>query len=72
MNLDFKVEKAARYFELIVEAENVRAHSGLLDEIEAVEVAGELIYAAECLLPAKHSEDEQRLCIIRERLEKDV
>ena len=68
MTFDFSVKRNSTYMELIVKTDNVNASSGLLDEKESIDLAKELIYAAEQLLPAGTGEIERRLCEAREDL----
>lgn len=69
MDFDFNVKGNTGYMELTFTAENVHASSGLLDEVESVELAAKLIYAAEELLSAGFGESEHKLREIRESLE---
>ena len=69
MDICFGVSRNSTYLELLITATNVKVSSGLLDEKESIEMAKELIYAAECLLPSGYGEIEQKLCIEREKLE---
>ena len=68
MTFDFSVQRNSTYMELIIKTTNVNASSGLLDEKEAIDLAKELIYAAEQLLPAGTGDIEYRLCEAREDL----
>lgn len=69
MPLTFEVRRNSTYMELIIFEDNfTRASSGLLDEQESIDLAKELIYAAEQLLPARTGEIEQALAEARERL----
>lgn len=66
INLD--VEKNSIYRELIIEGADSQMTSGLLDEKEALDIAKELIGAAEGLLPSDYNEQESALSLIRENL----
>ena len=68
MNIEFNVRRNSTYLELIIITENVNYSSGLLDESECIDMARELIYAAEQLLPAGFGEVEHNLSIEREKL----
>ena len=68
MNIGFDVKRNSTYLELIVTTDNIQASSGLLNETESVEMARELIYTAERLLPAGCGEIEHRLSVEREKL----
>ena len=68
MAFDFFVERNATYMELIVRTRSVNVSSGLLDEKESIDLAKELIYAAEQLLPAETGDIERRLYEAREDL----
>ncbi len=64
----FKVRRIATYMELIVDIGDVRVSSGLLDELESINLAKDLIFTAEQLLPAGTGESEFNLSKIREGL----
>jgi len=66
--MKFNVKRNSTYMELKIETDSVSMSSGLLDVDECVEMARELISAAEDLLPAGYGEAEQRLSEIREDL----
>jgi len=68
MTFNFDVKRNSMYMELTVITDNVNASSGLLDKQESIDLAKELIYAAEQLLPAETGEIEARLCKAREDL----
>ena len=68
MAFNFSVKRNSTYMELIITTDNVNASSGLLDERESVDLAKELVYAAEQLLPAGTGDVERRLCEAREDL----
>ena len=68
MTFDFSVKRNTRYLELIVKTDNVTASSGLLDEKESIDLAKELIYTAEQLLPAGTGDIGKRLCKAMEDL----
>ena len=68
MAFDFSIRRNSTYMELIITMDNVNASSGLLDERESVDLAKELVYAAEQLLPAGTGDVEKRLCEAREDL----
>ena len=68
MDISFDVKRNSTYLELIVTTDNVHASSGLLDEIESAEMAKELIYTAERLLPSGYGEIEHRLSVVRKKL----
>jgi hypothetical protein len=69
MDFQFNVKRNSTYMELIVTTNNVDISSGLLDEQESIDLAKELIYAAEQLLPAGTGEIENRLSDAREDLD---
>ena len=50
--VEFEVKRNSTYMELKIKGDNLDYSSGLLDEKESVDLARELIYAAEQLLPA--------------------
>uniref|UniRef100_A0A6M3LUY3 Uncharacterized protein n=1 Tax=viral metagenome TaxID=1070528 RepID=A0A6M3LUY3_9ZZZZ len=54
--------------ELVVSTNNANMDSGLLDEEECIQLAIELIYAAEQLLPAGTGEIQHNLSVEREKL----
>jgi len=66
--MDFEVKRNSTYMELIITCENVRATTGLLDEKESIDIAKDLIFAAERLLPAGTGEIEHGLRLAREKL----
>ena len=49
--VEFEVKRNSTYMELKIKGDNLDYSSGLLDEKESVDLARELIYAAEQLLP---------------------
>lgn len=68
MSFEFNVKRNSTYMELVITTDNVKASSGLLDEQESINLAKELIYAAERLLPTGTGEIEFRLCEARNDL----
>jgi len=54
--------------ELVVMADSTNISSGLLDELESIDLAKELIYAAGKLLPEGTEEIKERLCKARKDL----
>ena len=68
MNIEFDVKRNSTYLELTIIADNINYSSGLLDESESVEMARELIYAAEQLLPAGFGKIEHNLSVERKKL----
>ena len=67
--MEFDVRRISIYLELTVKCDNVNASTGLLSEDEAINVAKELIFAAEKLLPTSAYENECQLALAREGLE---
>ena len=70
--LNFQIRRRSGYMELTVLTDTVDASyvdSGLLDETECIQLAIELIYAAEQLLPAGTGEIQHNLSVEREKLE---
>ena len=68
MSFEFNVKRNSVYTELIISTNDVNISSGLLDEKESIDLAKELIYAAERLLPPGAGEIESRLCAARKDL----
>ena len=68
MDIEFNVKSNQKYLELLIDSSNMNYSTGLMDENEAIELAVELIYTAECLLPYKFVEIERALEIAREKL----
>lgn len=68
MEFVFEVKRNSPYKELTIIAGNVTVSSGLLDEQESIEMAKELISAAEELLPEEMNDIENKLYKIRESL----
>jgi hypothetical protein len=66
--MDFEVKRDSPYNELIIRHENIVASTGLLDKKESIDIARELIYTAEQLLPAGTEDIEDQLRLAREKL----
>ena len=65
---DFSVRRSAGYQDLIITAGDMTIHTGLLDDAESLQVAIQLISAAEDLLPVRYENRERELIAIREAL----
>ena len=68
--MEFDVKRNSIYLELTVKCDNVNASTGLLSEDEAINVAKELIFAAEQLLPASADKIQYQLASVTEGLER--
>jgi len=68
MDMEFKTTRFATLVGLTVSVDNAEIVSGLMDRYGAIDMAKDLIYAAECLLPPGTAEYEQRLSAVREDL----
>jgi len=69
--IDINVKKNLSYKELIIQGFESEMSTGLLDEIEAAEVAKQLISAAEELLPLDYECEIQSLIQIRMQLDNE-
>ncbi|MDY6857518.1 MAG: hypothetical protein SWO11_23010 [Thermodesulfobacteriota bacterium] len=68
MNFNFIIKKNLPYMEMIITSNNLVLSSGLLDTRESIDLAKDLICAAEQLLPMKMDEIKQSLCDIEGKL----
>jgi len=68
MSFNIDVKRESIYLICTITTDDTLFSSGLLDKYESIALAGELIYAAERLLPVETGEIERRLCEARRDL----
>ena len=66
--MEINIERASTYMAVRVTGGDAVIYSGLLDEHESIELAQELIFAAESLLPAECGQEEFQLSQVRDSL----
>lgn len=66
--MKINIKRNSQYNEMEITTTDMVYSTGLLDEKESIELAKELIYAAEMLLPAQLDDHEFRLSVVREDL----